>query len=879
MTSPAVLRLVGLIAAIGLTGVSALQAQPAAPPPPAEYKVQLRYRIFAPRNQRLVQLARMEEFFHQLGFHYEPLAEDERADSSHSRLNGTIAAAKARRLLEEPHVRSLLLIPSTAMLPAEAEKLVKVQLELVNGLEPTAQRLLWQQSSERLRQFGFREFIGADHRGFSRLLGLIPTDQLEVLLRDLRAEPSGWLAPELPLSELPEPIRSGAPIRVSEVLDVTPMIVEPPAPAAPPEGNLSKVSADLLQLLGQDAAKKPARFEVILNYTPAMDDRRWLTEIERTARNVTVEGRLGPLLTVFAPLAVVPALADMPVVSTVRLPRPAKVVMLPTGKGADTQAVLKASGLERLHTLGRKGQGTRIAIIGADFRGVDQLIKAKQFPTGAALVDLTAERSVDLLPDAYSSDSVTIGAGTLCAQAAHLAAPAAALTLIRVDPAAPYMVEAAARFMNGEVFRTECMRLRGDELLAEDERLRLQQAALIEERKAILANFGQDEASVKQRQEFARRQAELDRAVTAQHQREQRYLALQAAETGLKGIRVVAATLSWPAGYPVDGSSSLSRYFDDRPFKAALWFQAAGDIRDQTWAGLFRDQDGNGVMEFAPLNTSLSKERWTSELNFLGWQPINATPTAELPQGKRIRISLQWREAHDPSLWTVGDVYREPLAPLTLLVLRQTDPAGKTRGADELDLVAKTTAPALRLDNAPNSATYEQVLEFIAEPAGRYTLRLEGMVPPSTRPASVPTLPAQQQRWELQPRLFIEVLEGQSAPTGRPIFLDFPTTLGSLSMPGDAHANYTVGSAQLNGASKSLSAPGPAQGLELQRKPDIFAYDQLALGADGKTTVAGTAVSCSFAAGVAAAALSNGAARLEFLPSVHVLPGTVLRLP
>ena len=53
----------------------------------------------------------------------------------------------------------------------------------------------------------------------------------------------------------------------------------------------------------------------------------------------------------------------------------------------------------------------------------------------------------------------------------------------------------------------------------------------------------------------------------------------------LRDVRIAASGLVWADGFPVDGSSALSRYFDDKPFKSALWFQSAGDTRGQAWSG------------------------------------------------------------------------------------------------------------------------------------------------------------------------------------------------------------------------------------------------------------------------------------------------------
>ena len=75
----------------------------------------------------------------------------------------------------------------------------------------------------------------------------------------------------------------------------------------------------------------------------------------------------------------------------------------------------------------------------------------------------------------------------------------------------------------------------------------------------------------------------------------------------------------WNDGYPLGGASGLTRGLDDRPFHHTVWFQAAGNTRGQSWTGLFRDTDGNGVMEFAPRGSRPLPGRWNTELNFLSF--------------------------------------------------------------------------------------------------------------------------------------------------------------------------------------------------------------------------------------------------------------------
>jgi hypothetical protein len=249
---------------------------------------------------------------------------------------------------------------------------------------------------------------------------------------------------------------------------------------------------------------------------------------------------------------------------------------------------------------------------------------------------------------------------------------------------------------------------------------------------------------------------------------------------------VVASSLVWDEGYPVEGGSALSRYLDDAPFRGS-WFQAVGDTRDQSWSGLFRDADGNGVMEFAPVGTRLPSGRWTPELNALAWRPFPAKDApqvvGDIPANTRLRLSVQWQEAHDPEFARHGeDVYRQPLATVNLVLLRQLDPTGQKQPLDDLSVVAESVSWPQRLDNRANAATYEQTLEFVVKEPGRYLVRLEGQAPLGTRPAGEATLPSQRRMLEIRPRLFVRTLEGP----GRAVFADYTSTEGLPGMPTDA---------------------------------------------------------------------------------------------
>ena len=172
-----------------------------------------------------------------------------------------------------------------------------------------------------------------------------------------------------------------------------------------------------------------------------------------------VEGRLGPLVSVRVAPNQAPALAALPDVTTVRLPRAARP-RLETAETVEGWEPLRASGLVRLHLLNRKGQGTRLAVIDGDFSGWRGLV-GKQLPEDTRLIDLTRSRNDDLEPDPDPGDGKIVGARRPHGPGrAWRAAPEVELVLVRIDPAAPYMLQQVARAINGEDVASENLRNR-----------------------------------------------------------------------------------------------------------------------------------------------------------------------------------------------------------------------------------------------------------------------------------------------------------------------------------------------------------------------------------------------------------------------------------
>jgi hypothetical protein len=865
-------------------------AAPPAPPLPETYDVRISYRINAFRNERLLQYAEMMHYLKKIGFERDPqdVSETEAEEVGHTRLRGTVPGHRAHDLLNERHIHSIQLIPHGAKLPEDKAARVRVEIDLFHDLTPEQQYLLSRQTFEVLAGLSFFEAVAYDTRGYTRLVGSMPFNNVERLLTDLRQQPAG--------RKLPGPFRNVWAVRAS--------IVSPelPAPAASPRlpkvpQEQEKLSPDLRDVLGDAAAAaKPMRLEVILAGAPAAEDKSYLRLLRGAVSGLIVEGQLGPLVTVVANPAQASALAALPNVVGVRLPRlPQPFRPSVATEQTRWQPLLDASGVARLQAMGRTGRGTRLAVVDSDFRGWQALV-GKELPADTGLVDWTAQRNVNLLPDPFPPGDGP-GPGTRRALTIARLAPEITLTLIRIDPAAPYMLEEVARAINGDEVPSINLDNRLTEIDADRFALDKRRDQLAEERREVISTFPTPDESqqrllkeaeeknltpeqVEKREDFQRlevrerafvlyrvRQRIYDRDARAFAQRLARYLQEKQNILSLRGIRVVASALSWHEGYPVDGSSTLSRYFDDRPFRAALWFQAAGDTRGQSWTGLFRDADGNGMMEFSDLHCLLPPDLWTPELNFLSWQTPKGQTVRDLPAGARLRFSLQWREAHDPLYAATGeDPYRQPLARnMRIFLLRQLDPTGKAQPADDMEIVAQSVDAGMRLSAVPNSAIYEITLDVQIKQAGRYAVRIGGIAPDSIYPPSDPTLPIMRKHNEVPVRLFVSPLDA----SGRALFHDYATAAGSLGIPADARTAITVGAANSDNHRQPYSAGGAPFRLALLAKPDLLSYDR------GE----GTAESTAFAAGLAALVPLAGRTPAACLQNLHIPPGGVLRLP
>jgi hypothetical protein len=307
-------------------------------------------------------------------------------------------------------------------------------------------------------------------------------------------------------------------------------------------------------------------------------------------------------------------------------------------------------------------------------------------------------------------------------------------------------------------------------------------------------------------------------------------------------------------------------------------------------------------MKFTDDDTKLPKDRWSNEINFIGWQPYGGEFKADLPEKARLRVTLQWREPHDPDYYQPDEIdhYRRPLAELRLQLVRQRDAETKTLPGDSFELVARSMGLPERIEHLPGGSVYEHVIEASLEKGGRAAIRVEKQVssqwvfaphperktpmfkllknltPTGIRPLGAPTLPALERDWELRCRVFVEVIDDASRVQGRAVLADFATDAGSIGIPADGRNVISVGAASFQNKPQPYSAFGSPPGSDLARRPSLYAYDELDLAAGGAF---GTSIANAFAAGTTASMLSGKISRDDVLQMLRDQEGQVLRVP
>lgn len=752
---------VSLIASLSIVLVA--QAQP-----PAEagatprYDVRLRFRIEADMQQRYALYKEMLSSLQSAGFVAAPgrPREELYGDS----LAGTIPATGVRALRLDRLVRTAILVPSGYALPTEADKTVLVRLELaLTG--PDRQLELSDQARTQLKPLGFVENTGYDNKRHTSLLGRLSVPSLDSLLKDTMevAIPNSY--------KTSTTVQTKAPlVRLAIVIaEATPPAPDAALPVAAPAGKeyLDKISPDLKAFLAKAPEadlKKLTRIELVLAGTNLTETLR--KDLRYSEAIFVTEGSIGPIVTGLIAPARVASLAQMPEISTVRLPQ--GVRPLPAFASRAIEFIPLGRELWPSPTVSQVAYvepppARRAVIVGDDFRGYQGLI-GKGLPKKTTYIDTTIELNSDFRT---SPEAAGTGVGQ-SAQAAQLflqQQPHDEVILVRIDSSTPYQLQQVGEAVQGLPWLTPSLLTRKDEYGDERTRIEAEQLTLRVLRQRINNDFNIDEGVVAKREEYRKKQAELDARQKAHFDRGIRFEKFVESIRTLRGATTVAVAMQWMDGYvDMPGSSPHVRFLTKEVLGATRWFQAVEIRPGQVWTGLFRDFDHDHVMEF----TTRAVRR--PDLAFLSWeQAEKRAKQTLLPENAVIEVTLNWFEVHSATA-DGGDSYRKPLAQFMLNVLKQRDPSGKQLPEDVFEVAARTPALPDRVENTARGSHYQAIVRFtVPAGGGRYALQLAGIAPRTTGDAT------SSEQAEIHPKITLNVIDPEHRNVGRTIYESLAT--------------------------------------------------------------------------------------------------------
>ena len=583
--------------------------------------------------------------------------------------------------------------------------------------------------------------------------------------------------PQTIRAELPVLLRTDSPVRVTEVQTNLPPVAAPFSQKKIAKGD-EKLTPDLTERLTGANAATPLRLDVILALAPDESDRTWQRELQAAAPGLVIEGRVGPLVSV----KVLPGqvrghaeakdgLVNLPIVSAIRLPRSGEPRRRPRrGESGRRQGAggqrpgAAAQGAAQGRRRDRGDHRRRLPRLGGAGRQGAAGPDAPVRPDGGAQRQPEARRRAGgRRPRPRHRDRPRRRPG----RAGGGAGPGAD----RPGGALPVVDRGAA--LNGAPNRSLNLALRAEELQATRAELAVRRAVLHKTRavqlekspdvsqkplllkkKEKMALTADEQDLLKDIEEFEtykKDQAKLDADEREYQDRVKRRLRLEGELRDLRKVRVVATGLAWDEGMPVDGGGALSRYFDDEPFKKAVWFQAAGDTRGQAWAGLFRDGDGDGVMEFLPSGTHLPPGAGTGRSPSCRGSPPPAPRSPTFPPERSCGCRSSGASRTTPTSCATVRTFTRARWPrrASACCVRWT------RGRE----AAGRRLPGGRPDGRPAAAPWKtsRARRCTSRPSsspwpwpGADVLRVEGSVPATIRPADEPTVPAAEQTWELR---------------------------------------------------------------------------------------------------------------------------------
>jgi len=176
---------------------------------------------------------------------------------------------------------------------------------------------------------------------------------------------------------------------------------------------------------------------------------------------------------------------------------------------------------------------------------------------------------------------------------------------------------------------------------------------------------------------------------------------------------------------PAYQNAALSLFSDDSKFKSAAWLMPDSLFERISWSGSFSDSNLNGMMEFRKSN---SIDKWADERMLIQFEK-DGKMLDKIPQGKRVRVRVRWREGVEWSTSTVeGETAPKAKAKLNVLFLLNENPLPGRKLADQFLVVKETGNDPFCIFRNKTFAVFEHLIDLDCPTEGRYALAIEGKV-------------------------------------------------------------------------------------------------------------------------------------------------------
>lgn len=683
-----------------------------APVPVDKVNVRVKFRIQVYGVERLRQVDELLKFLKATGFSstdenlFEKL-QDENASS----IDGTIPIGRESKCINPRWIYSVTTWPVGSEDPYKSEDPVRIEIVFPQYMQNKKQLEFWEDVKNSLSKVGFIDAVSYNSELFTRITGNLIGKTLPII--DTKIFPEALRTAGVSVTPFAFP-------RLVKVHSDWPL-VKPRVLEEFKEVSLRKMSpAARKKLEGNE--QKPEKWLLILNHQPPGQTE--INELFANLNDAIVEGASGALFEILATPASIKNLAALPSV----------MFVTPAETQIKTDYTIKQGNLLNIFSNEGAGQPSRnlrgvgapasIAIIGTEFLGWEKAFGEIQ--TQAEMVDLTQIRDFAMQEMPYSKIEGEIGFHTKKALEIAKIYPGTKIVLVRTDPAVPSMLDEVAGFANRDLKASFSLLARYSETDIAKRFLAGDNQYLQSERAFLIDQFGEDPEIVKRREAYKEKKTKWDKDNRDLHEKINRILKLREQLMEFKSHKLFVVLENFSAQLPAYQNAALSLFSDDSKFKTAAWLMPDSLFDRISWSGSFSDSNLNGMMEFRKSN---SIDKWADERLLIQFEK-DGKILDKIPQGKRIRVRVRWREGVEWSTSTVeGETAPKAKAKLNVLYLLNENPLPGRKLADQFLVVKETGNDPFCIFRNKTFAVFEHLIDLDCPVEGRYALAIEGKVP------------------------------------------------------------------------------------------------------------------------------------------------------